>query len=92
MLETRRPQLPQQTGIAAAVEEQSAATQEIARSSNMVSTDAKVVQESVSELAQASAQTSSRSVALLWSADDLADAVEGFNRELENFMTTLRRP
>jgi methyl-accepting chemotaxis protein len=80
------------TGIAAAVEEQSAATQEIARSASLVSGDAKVVQTSVASLAQASAQTSSRSVAMLWSADDLTRTVEQFNDELENFMASLRKP
>lgn len=79
------------TGIAAAVEEQSAATEEIARSANMVSADAKTVQDSVADLAQGSASSSRTSVAMLWSAQDLNDVVDKFNKELSEFMGSLRR-
>ena len=78
------------TGISAAVEEQSAATQEIARTTTTVSTDAKEVLDSIAEMTQSSALSSGKSITMLWSAEDLDGTINGFSRELEEFLTSSR--
>lgn len=78
------------TGISAAVEEQSAATQEIARTTTTVSTDAKEVLDSIAGMTQSSAQSSGKSIDMLWSAEDLDSTINEFSRELEEFLTSAR--
>ena len=78
------------TGISAAVEEQSAATQEIARTTTTVSTDAKEVLDSIAEMTQSSAMSTGKSIGMLWSAEDLDTTINGFSRELEEFLASSR--
>ena len=51
------------------VEEQSAATQEIVRTTTTSSTEAKGVLDSISEITQSSDLSTSKSIAMLWSAE-----------------------
>lgn len=78
------------TGISAAVEEQSAATQEIARTTETVSEDARQVLESIAEMTRSSAQSSGKSIGILWSSEDLEGTIGDFGRNLEEFLTSAR--
>ncbi len=78
------------TGIAAAVEEKRAATQEIARTTATVSGDATEVLKSIAQMIQASAQSNGKSIGVLWSASDLDETIGSFGRELEEFHTSAR--
>jgi len=78
------------SGAVGAVEEQSAATQEIARTTATVSGDATEVHGSLGQMMQASAQSTGKSIGVLWSAPDLDETIGSFSRELEEFLTFAR--
>ena len=73
------------TGIAAAAEQQSAATQEIARTKSTVSEDSLLVLDSVSGLTQLSAMSGGKPIGILLSAEDLKCSIGLFSAELEEF-------
>ena len=63
------------TMIATSVEQQSAATSEIARTTSTVSGDAKQVLMAIADITQSSVYSSGKSISILWSAEDLEAAV-----------------
>jgi len=78
------------TMIAAAVEQQSAATSEIARTTSTVSDDANQVLMAIAEMTQSSAQSSGKSIGILWSAEDLESSVGEFSGGLRDFLESAR--
>ncbi len=78
------------TVIASAVEEQNATTKEIARTSTSVSTDANIVLESVGGLTLSAARSSAKSVEMLWEAKSLSDTMTVFNKEIQDFLSSVR--
>jgi len=74
------------TGISSAVEQQRAATQEIARNSGTVSEDATTVSERVADLTQSSAQSYATAIQVLWISTDLKQPVNVLNEEIGSFI------
>ena len=74
------------TGIAALVEQQSAATQEIARTKSTVREDSLLVLDSVAGLTQLSAMSGGKPIGILMSAEDLKGSIGLFSAELEEFL------
>ena len=61
------------------VEERSAATQEIARTTTTFSSEAKEVLDSIAEITQSSDLSTGKSIAMLLSAEDLDGTINGFS-------------
>ena len=78
------------TMIAAAVEQQSASTSEIARTTSTVSGDANQVLIAIADMSQSSAHRSGKSIGILWSAEDLEAAVGEFSGGLKDFLESAR--
>ena len=78
------------TGTAAVVEQQSAATQEIARTKSTVSADLLLVLYSVSGLTQLSAMSGGKLIGIRMSAEDLKGSIGLFSAELEEFLEEAR--
>jgi len=78
------------TAIAAAVKQQDAATQEIARNTQAVSEDADSVADNVSELTQGSARSYASSIKVKWSSEDLAAPVEELRKAVDAFLVEVR--
>ncbi len=78
------------TTIAGAVEEQNATTQEIARTAGVVSEDAAIVLSSVSQLTLSAAQSSGKSVQMLWEAAALNATITTFNDEIQQFLRSVQ--
>jgi methyl-accepting chemotaxis protein len=74
------------TAIAAAVEEQGAATAEIARNVDQVSMGTREVASNIVGVAQAAAETGSMAQRVFQSASDLLNESETLEREVENFL------
>jgi len=74
------------TGISSAVEEQRAATQEIARNSGTVSEDANTVSDRVSDMTQASAQSYAAAIKVMWTATDLKEPVDSLRDDISSFV------
>ncbi len=72
------------------VEEQSAATQEIARTATTFSSEAKEVLDRIAEITQSADLSTGKSIAMLLSAEDLDGMINGFSPELEEFLTSSR--
>jgi len=78
------------SAIARAVDEQGNATEEIATNTREVSADAELVSTSVVQVSRASASSYGSAIEVLWAADDLTKPVEDLNREVDNFLKTIR--
>ena len=78
------------TGTAAVVEQQSAATQEIARTKSTVSEDSLLVLDSVAGLIQLSAMSGGKPIGILMSAEDLKGSIGLFSADLEEFWEEAR--
>ena len=76
--------------IAAAVEEQGAATQEIARSVRDVTTDAQTVSNSIVNVTRSTASSYGSAIRVLWRARDLNKPVEIVNLEVNKFLNNIR--
>jgi methyl-accepting chemotaxis protein len=77
-------------GGAAAVEEQSAVTQGVARTTATVSGNATEVPGSIAHMTQTSAQASEKSIEVLWPASDLDETISSFSRKFEEFLFSAR--
>jgi len=76
--------------IAAAVEEQGAATQEIARSVRDVTTDAQTVSTSIVNVTRSTASSYGSAIRVLWRARDLGEPVDVVNQEVNLFLNNIR--
>ena len=76
--------------IAAAVEEQGAATQEIARSVQQAAGGAREVSDNISEVSRSVEETGRMAGGLLDSASELSQQAELMNREVGNFLARVR--
>lgn len=76
--------------ISTAVDVQSAATQEIARTTETVSADAREALEIIADMTRSSAMSSGKSIGILWSSEDLEGTIGDFSQNLEEFLTTAR--
>jgi len=72
--------------IAAAVEEQNAAQSEISGQAKMLSDDGAMVVENVVQVVQASANSYSSSIQVIWSAEDLEEPVKSLSDNMAEFM------
>ncbi|KIL98567.1 Methyl-accepting chemotaxis protein [Paramagnetospirillum magnetotacticum MS-1] len=79
------------TGIAAAIEEQSAVTAEITRNVTGVADDMVHVSSAISEVTLGSLKTGAGAIEVLWSADSLQDASETLDRQTQSFLAMVRR-
>ena len=79
------------TGIAGAVEEQEAATREIAHNIERVAQEAKNVTSCVTVLAKASTASCAGTVRVIWNAISLKDAVASLDQEVGLFLGRLRQ-
>ncbi|MDX2104474.1 MAG: HAMP domain-containing methyl-accepting chemotaxis protein [Alphaproteobacteria bacterium] len=77
-------------GIAAAVEQQGAATQEIARSVSEASRGTSVVAESMTSVADAVAQANAAATGLRGRTDGMRASMEDLNQAVQRFTTVLR--
>jgi len=75
--------------IAAAVEEQNAAQSEIASQAKMLSDDGSTVVSNVVEVVQASANSYSSSIQVIWSAEDLEEPVKSLSDNMTEFMNMI---
>ena len=78
-------------GIAAAVEEQGAATQEIARNVQEAASGTQEVASHISRVRDAAGNTGTAASQVFESSDDLAKHAEAMNAEVAKFLTTLRQ-
>lgn len=70
--------------------QQSAVTQEIARTTETVSDDARQVLENIAKMTRSSAQFSGKSIGILWSSEGLEGTIGDFGRNLEKVLTSAR--
>jgi len=75
---------------AAAVEEQGAATEEIARNMREVSEDSQLVSNAVADVSRASAASYSSAIQVLWSGEDLEAPTESLRNVVNTFLNTVR--
>ncbi len=78
-------------GIAAAVEEQNATTQNITQSTDQVSSEANFVLDSVGQLAQGASRSASKSVAMLWEGESLGQILADFDRNVREFLQSVKQ-
>jgi len=78
------------SNIASAVDEQKVVTQEIAATAASVSTDARLVLDSVGALTLSSAKASGKSIQMLWQANSLEGTIGEFSSEMKTFLTTVQ--
>ncbi|CAA7619226.1 hypothetical protein MTBLM5_30074 [Magnetospirillum sp. LM-5] len=76
--------------IAGAVQQQEAATHDIADNIDEVAHQADTVSKNVSDLSKSSAQTCAGTVRVIWSASSLADLVDGLTGETDRFLERVR--
>lgn len=74
-------------GIAAAVEEQDAATGEISDQVQRLRGEIEVVSESVTQLVQSSASSYSSSIQVIWSAEEIDEPVHKLSDSMADFLT-----
>lgn len=77
------------TIIASAIEEQNAATQEIARTAGTVSTDADLVLGSVGGLVSSAARSSGQSIQMMWEAGSLEETMARLSQDIDGFLTSV---
>jgi len=78
------------SAIAGAVQQQEAATQEIANNIEMVAHEAQEVSANVSTLAKASTLACAGTVRVIWSSKSLSKVVESLDSEVEKFLHKVR--
>jgi methyl-accepting chemotaxis protein len=76
--------------IASAVQQQSAATQEIARLVDDVAQDAQLVSQGVSSVAQSAALACGGAIRVIWDVDRMDDLVRGLQEEVDSFIRKIR--
>ncbi len=76
--------------IASTVQQQNAATHEIARLIEEVATDARQVSDGVSSVSQSSANACGGAIRVIWSAENLGDLVERLDGEVRQFIDKIR--
>ena len=79
-----------QTGIASAVEEQTAATDEIARNVEQAAAGTRDVSKHIGQVTMAAGETDSGAQEMLAAADELAGQSENLNSEVERFISRIR--
>jgi methyl-accepting chemotaxis protein len=79
------------SAIASAVQEQEAATREIASNIEEVAHQANTVSQSVGDLSKASALTCAGTVRVIWSAKSLTDVVDSLTGETDSFLLRVRQ-
>ncbi|TAN65893.1 MAG: methyl-accepting chemotaxis protein [Magnetospirillum sp.] len=79
------------SAIASAVQQQEAATREIASNIDEVAHQADAVSKSVGELSKASALTCAGTVRVIWSAKSLTSVVDSLTGETDNFLLRVRQ-
>lgn len=79
------------SAVAAAVEEQGVATREIARSVNEVALGTQAASDNVAVVAQVARETETMASDVLNSADTLRDAAQILSREVDSFLSGIRR-
>jgi methyl-accepting chemotaxis protein len=78
------------TSVASAVEEQSAATQEIGRNVDQAARGTQEVTENINAVSQATSETGSAATQLLSASEELAKQAEHLKRTVENFLSNFR--
>ena len=78
------------SSVAAAVEEQTAATHEITRNVQQAAASTKEVSRNISGVSDAVERAGETASAMLAAADDLARQAQKLNREVDEFLTTVR--
>jgi methyl-accepting chemotaxis protein len=78
------------TGIAAAIEEQSAVTNEINRNVTGVSDDMRQVSTSIAEVTMASLRSGAGAIEVLWQADSLQSASGSLDEQTQSFLRMIR--
>jgi len=76
--------------VAAAVEEQSAATNEIARMNQQVSIDADEALVNVANMMKAMSASGGKTISIMWQAEDLSRSIQTFDTELNSFLQDVR--
>lgn len=76
--------------IVQSVEQQRSATEEIARSTQALATDAQSVQASVTTMTQSSAMSHALAVEVIWAASDLGDWLNPFGNEMTWFIKQMK--
>lgn len=76
--------------VATAVEEQRAATDEIARNASAVSDDAEAVSSSITELSQSSAMSYGAAINVLWASQDIQLPMAELRSSVESFLQNVR--
>jgi len=79
------------SAIAGAVQQQEAATHEIAANIDEVANQANTVSKSVGSLSRTSAMTCAGTIRVIWSAESLADVVEALAGETDKFLARVRQ-
>lgn len=82
--------LPQQAGIASAVEEQGAATQEIARNTQQAATGTQEVTSNITGVTQAAGEAGAAASQVLSSAGQLTEESEVLRKEVDSFVSRIR--
>jgi len=77
------------TGIAAAVEQQSAATSEISKQTRLLLDDILTVTNNVQNVVGSSVNSYSSTIQVIWSASDLVDPMDRLDTEMDRFMRTV---
>ncbi|MEJ8474662.1 methyl-accepting chemotaxis protein [Roseibium algae] len=80
----------QVTGIASAVEEQNAVTEEIARNTNGVAAGSEEITISITDVSHAATQSSASAEQLMSTVSNLSHQSDTLNGELDRFLTTIR--
>ncbi len=78
-------------GIAAAIEEQTATTRDIAKNITDVSAQATHVRKSVSQTTKASSVSYAAAIEVMWAAKDMIDPARSLNGEMGSFLGILRK-
>ncbi|HEC14389.1 MAG TPA: HAMP domain-containing protein [Rhodospirillales bacterium] len=78
------------SSVAAAVEQQGAATREIANGISEVNSEALVVKNNIRDVAQASASSYGSAFKVMWSAEEIAGPTETFRKDVDSFLRTIQ--
>jgi methyl-accepting chemotaxis protein len=77
------------TGIAAAVEQQSAATPEISKQTRLLLDDILTVTDNIQNVVGSSVSSYSSTIQVIWSASDLVNPMDRLDTEMDRFMRTV---
>ncbi|MGE4281551.1 MAG: methyl-accepting chemotaxis protein, partial [Magnetospirillum sp.] len=75
--------------IAGAVEQQGAATREIAASMSAVSNDARTLADGVAQVTLTSARAFASAIRVIWAAEDLEEPTDKLSRDVDSFLHTV---